>query len=122
MLKSANTVEWGPFQLRFDDGLLLVNGVRCELTRMQERLLKRLLRAAGRVVTTEELWGEFGVSGPLNSANIRVHIHALRQRLGNDGLHIVTFPSLGYGLGVEPEEQTKTITARRRRAAHVRRA
>ena len=101
MIQFRNTVEWGPFQLRFDEGLLLVSGVRCELTRMQERLLKRLLRGAGSVVTNEELWAEFGVSGPMNTANIRVHIHALRQRLGKDGSHIITIPSLGYGLGVE---------------------
>lgn len=91
---------WGPLDLRFDERILLINGTPCELTPRQERLLTRLIRAAGTIVTNEELWVDFGVATAPNLVNIRVHMHALRKRLGAEGSLIVTYPSVGYGIGV----------------------
>jgi DNA-binding response OmpR family regulator len=93
-------VVWGPLELRFDQRVLFIDGTPCELTPRQERLLSRLMRAAGSIVTNDELWLDFGVATPPNLVNIRVHMHALRKRLGPAGALIVTFPSVGYGIGV----------------------
>ena len=56
----AARICWGPFELRFDERILLKNGAPCQLTPRQERLLSRLIRAAGSIVKNEELWADFG--------------------------------------------------------------
>jgi len=61
------------------------------------------MRRAGEVVSQEELlehvWGEEDLN--LFSYSIRVHIHSLRRKLGDDAQnakYIETLPGVGYRL------------------------
>ncbi|MFI6322231.1 BTAD domain-containing putative transcriptional regulator [Nonomuraea sp. NPDC050556] len=88
------------------------DGRPIELTSPKQRaLLAVLLAAGGRAVSddqlTQALWGEF----PPASANLRWHVHHVRQALG-DADRILRLPD-GYALDLEAEE----LDARRFEAA-----
>lgn len=92
-------VKWGPFFMRAGDRLR-VDDVVCRLTRLQERMILRLLQHSGEVVSNDRLWEDFEVSCSPRPENIRMQIHALRRRLGAAGALIETFHGAGYGIGV----------------------
>ena len=78
-----------------------------ELTSKELAILEYLMRHPGEVVSQEELiahvWNE---EVNLFTASVRVHIHSLRRKLGdnaNSPKHIETITGVGYRL-IEPEE------------------
>ncbi|RLC92831.1 MAG: DNA-binding response regulator [Chloroflexi bacterium] len=92
-------------QLALDrDRGFTVRGQQVPLSPVEHRLLRRLARSAGQVVSHSQLmadlWGEDYLG---SSSRLRVHIHRLRLKLG-DSLHnprlIITVPGQGYRLNL----------------------
>jgi DNA-binding response OmpR family regulator len=93
----------------YDDGYLRVEHgkfyVACagkplyNLTRKEFLILSRLVRAMGRPVTKQEIWG-FAWEGDaeFNRDTLRVHVASLRRKLSTFGLDIVAVVHVGYRL------------------------
>lgn len=93
----------------YDDGYLRVEHdnfyVACagrplyNLTRKEFLILSRLVRALGRPVTKQEIWG-FAWRGDseFNKDTLRVHVASLRRKLSPFGLDIVAVVHVGYRL------------------------
>ncbi len=93
----------------YDDGYLRVEHgkfyVACagkplyNLTRKEFLILSRLVRAMGRPVTKQEIWG-FAWEGDagFNRETLRVHVAGLRRKLSPFGLDIVAVVHVGYRL------------------------
>lgn len=82
---------------------------RLELTTKEFAILEYLLRHPGEVVSQEELiehiWNE---DVNLFTASVRVHIHSLRRKLGDNAncpRYIETVPGAGYRLILSEEVQ-----------------
>lgn len=74
------------------------NGTLVDLRLREFELLLYLCRAAGRVVPRRELFAEiWDVKWANHSKTLDMHIHALRQKLG-DEIHISTIRGVGYRL------------------------
>lgn len=81
-----------------------VGGRPVELTPREFALLQALVRAAGRVLSREDLLAQawrYPRAGELETRTVDVHIHRLREKLGHEGRRIVTVKGVGYRL--EPE-------------------
>lgn len=93
----------------YDDGYLRVEHdsfyVACagrplyNLTRKEFLILSRLVRAMGRPVTKQEIWG-FAWRGDseFNRDTLRVHVASLRRKLSPFGMDIVAVVHVGYRL------------------------
>jgi DNA-binding response OmpR family regulator len=93
----------------YDDGYLRVEHdkfyVACDgkplynLTRKEFLILSRMVRAMGRPVTKQEIWG-FAWEGDaeFNRDTLRVHVAGLRRKLSPFGLDIVAVVHVGYRL------------------------
>jgi len=93
----------------YDDGYLRVEHdrfyVACagkplyNLTRKEFLILSRLVRAVGRPVTKQEIWG-FAWKGDaeFNRDTLRVHVASLRRKLSPFGLDVVAVVHVGYRL------------------------
>ena len=91
----------------YDDGYLRVEHgkfyVACagnplyNLTRKEFLILSRLVRAMGRPVTKQEIWG-FAWKGDaeFNRDTLRVHVASLRRKLSPFGLDIIAVVHVGY--------------------------
>ena len=93
----------------YDDGYLRVEHdkfyVACagkplyNLTRKEFLILSRLVRAMGRPVTKQEIWGFAWEGGAeFNRDTLRVHVAGLRRKLSPFGLDIVAVVHVGYRL------------------------
>ena len=93
----------------YDDGYLRVEYERfyvsCggrplyHLSRREFLILSRLVRAAGRPVTKEEIWAcVWGDAAAFNASNFRVHIANLRRKLAPFELGIIALVNVGYRL------------------------
>lgn len=93
----------------YDDGYLRVEHdkfyVTCagkplyNLTRKEFLILSRLVRATGRPVTKQEIWGFAWEGGAeFNRDTLRVHVAGLRRKLSPFGLDIVAVVHVGYRL------------------------
>lgn len=93
----------------YDDGYLRVEHdkfyVTCagkplyNLTRKEFLILSRLVRAMGRPVTKQEIWGFAWEGGAeFNRDTLRVHVAGLRRKLSPFGLDIVAVVHVGYRL------------------------
>jgi DNA-binding response OmpR family regulator len=94
----------------FDDGCLRVEHdkhyVACDgrpiynLTIKEFRVLSRLVREIGRLVSHKAIWesgwGEGTEFDDHASKVLKVHISKLRHKLKPFGLHIISKPGLGY--------------------------
>ena len=69
------------------------------LTRKEFLILSRLVRAMGRPVTKQEIWGFAWEGGAeFNRDTLRVHVAGLRRKLSPFGLDIVAVVHVGYRL------------------------
>lgn len=109
LLRTSVTTDATDLQARYDDGHLVIDQVRREvtldgepvsLTRKEYAVLIFLLRHAGRVVSQQqllrELWGAMHLQ---DSHYLRIVIGHLRQKLGDDPAAprwIKTEPGVGY--------------------------
>ena len=81
-----------------DSITVTASGTLVDLRLREFELLLYLCRAAGRVVTRRELFAEiWEVKWVNHSKTLDMHIHALRQKLG-DEIHISTIRGVGYRL------------------------
>ena len=102
-------LEWRGLRLDPASRQAWLNGEPLHLTTRQFALLEYLMRHPGRVISAEELlehiWG--AEADPFTNT-IRVHIHLLRRKLGDDPKHprfIQTLPGAGYRFA-PPEEES----------------
>ena len=87
------TIDWGGRSV-------LVAGQAINLTPTEYSILSLLARQSGRIVTYDlllkELWG---ANSQMEKASLRVHISALRRKLGDPGPNIlITEPGIGLRL------------------------
>jgi DNA-binding response OmpR family regulator len=93
----------------YDDGYLRVEHgkfyVACagkplyNLTRKEFLILSLLVRAMGRPVTKQEIWGHaWEGDAKFNRDTLRVHVATLRRKLSTFGLDIVAVVHVGYRL------------------------
>jgi len=81
---------------------VMVQGRPVELTPLQFQILAHLLQNTGRPVSRAEFTASvFRTAEAPDSAKLRVHIHALRRRLGPAGDCIVSVRGKGYGVGLK---------------------
>jgi two-component system, OmpR family, response regulator RegX3 len=81
-----------------DSITVMCHGAPIDLRLREFELLLYLCRAEGRVVTRRELFAEiWEVRWVNHSKTLDMHIHALRQKLG-DEIHISTVRGVGYRL------------------------
>ena len=74
-------------------------GKEVPVTRIEYRLLLELLRSGGRVITRSELLRRvWGVTVPLRTRTVDIHIARLRRKLGLKG-ELLTVMGKGYALG-----------------------
>lgn len=88
-----------------------LGNVRLDLTRRELAVLEYLMRRPGEVVSQEELlehvWGDD--TDPFTNT-VRVHIHSLRRKLGDESespKYIETVVGQGYRLNILSEEERK---------------
>lgn len=100
--KAPPVLEVGSFRLDPDERTLYLDGVPTRLTGTEFRLLQYLMRHSGSVVPTaavaKHVWG-FN-DAPARDV-VRVTVHRLRRKLGDDGEHqrfIHTVPGVGLRL------------------------
>lgn len=90
----------GDLNIDYEQHLVTVAGRRVQLTATEYRLIVELSRAAGRVLTYEQLLRR--TWGPLYSTDLRIvhtYIKQLRSKLGDDArqpAYIFTEPRVGY--------------------------
>lgn len=88
------SIELSPFERA-----AIVQGRAVALTPLQFHLLAYFLRNAGRVIPFDEFTASvFQTAEAPDSSKLRVHIHALRRRLGPSGKCIVSVRGKGYGI------------------------
>ncbi|HEX3595637.1 MAG TPA: response regulator transcription factor [Polyangiaceae bacterium] len=98
---SPGKVSYGQIGAHIGRGIGTIGARAVDLTRMEERLLVRLLRAQGRVVTNKELWEEFRLRCEPQLPNIRAHIASIRKKLRGHGPVIITDRGNGYRMHEE---------------------
>ncbi|HKQ74835.1 MAG TPA: helix-turn-helix domain-containing protein [Blastocatellia bacterium] len=109
ILEDLSLNDSGAEDAIYDDGYLRVEHdrfyVACagkplyNLTRKEFLILSRLVRAVGRPVTKQEIWG-FAWKGDaeFNRDTLRVHVASLRRKLSPFGLDVVAVVHVGYRL------------------------
>ncbi|MGH8148127.1 MAG: response regulator [Rhodanobacteraceae bacterium] len=115
LLRASATVDATDVQARYNDGHLVIDQVRREvtldgepvsLTRKEYAVLAFLLRHAGRVVSQQQLLRElWGATHVQDSHYLRIVVGHLRQKLGDDPAAprwIKTEPGVGYRFLEQP--------------------
>jgi DNA-binding response OmpR family regulator len=107
----AQAAEEGKKVLRWGD--LVVDSIKHEVTLRDEpirltmtefKLLRHLVRNAGRAYTRNELLDAvIGQDAIVVDRNVDVHVASLRKKLGPYGRHLLTLRGLGYKFREGPE-------------------
>lgn len=103
-----NQLASGPLQVDLLHHETRLGGRPLDLTAREFDLLAFLVRHAGRTCTRqmilESVWGYSNTS---QSSHLRVYIHRLRQKLGDEQGHLIrSIPGIGYSLCAEAEGAT----------------
>jgi two-component system phosphate regulon response regulator PhoB len=70
------------------------------LTAKEFDLLQELMRARGNVLTREMLMDKvWGYHGEATSRTLDTHVRRLREKLGEEGVHVETVRGVGYRMG-----------------------
>jgi len=99
--EASSALEFGPFRLFPQRGLLLEGDKECRLGSRAMDLLLALLERAGETVTKQELLDRVWPGIVVDDANLRVHVAALRKALGDGQAgtrYIVNVMGRGYCL------------------------
>jgi two-component system, OmpR family, phosphate regulon response regulator PhoB len=76
------------------------------LTAKEFDLLQELMRARGNVLTREMLMDKvWGYHGDAASRTLDTHVRRLREKLGDDGVHVETVRGVGYRMGDRVEAE-----------------
>lgn len=95
--KESHRIEVGSLILDCDECVVINDGITCELTRAEYKVLELFMRHPRRVFTKEQIY-EFAWENEyaVDDNTIRVIISRLRDKIGNDT--IKTIRGLGYRL------------------------
>ena len=98
---AGRPVRFGDLSIDLEARCVLVGDEQVRLTPLEWRLLETLVRNPGKLLghraIIASVWG--GSHGDEARASLRVHMRALRQKLGDDAVQqwlIVTEPGAGY--------------------------
>ena len=90
-------LEFGPILMNLDAHEVSINGKIVNLTALEFKLLKHLLKRKGRVQTRDQLLGDvWGYSSEVTTRTVDTHIKRLREKLGEPGDLIQTIRGVGY--------------------------
>ena len=79
---------------------LLVDSRPVTLTAKEFDLLEELMRAGGNVLTRETLMNKvWGYHSEATSRTLDTHVRRLREKLGNEAIHLETVHKVGYRMG-----------------------
>ena len=83
---------------------VVAGGRSITLTAKEFDLLHELMRARGNVLTREMLMDKvWGYHGDAASRTLDTHVRRLREKLGDDGVHVETVRGVGYRMGDRAE-------------------
>ena len=90
-------LEFGPILMNLDAHEVSIDGKIVNLTALEFKLLKHLLKRKGRVQTRDQLLGDvWGYSSEVTTRTVDTHIKRLREKLGEPGDLIQTIRGVGY--------------------------
>ena len=90
-------LEFGPILMNLDAHDVSIDGKIVNLTALEFKLLKHLLKRKGRVQTRDQLLGDvWGYSSEVTTRTVDTHIKRLREKLGAPGDLIQTIRGVGY--------------------------
>ncbi|MBL8344559.1 MAG: response regulator transcription factor [Rubrivivax sp.] len=100
---AARPLQAGGWTLLVAQQRLSCGARSVRLTHAQAALLRSLMSAAGDIVPAEELLAALPQHERLQTRSLRVHVHRLRQRLRDEGVHELQVEAVrgsGYALAV----------------------
>ena len=84
---------------------LLIGTRQVALTAKEFDLLEELMRAGGNVLTREILMNKvWGYHTEATSRTLDTHVRRLREKLGDEAIHLETVHKVGYRIGTGKEE------------------
>ena len=90
-------LEFGPILMNLEAHEVSIDGKIVNLTALEFKLLKHLLKRKGRVQTRDQLLGDvWGYSSEITTRTVDTHIKRLREKLGEPGDLIQTIRGVGY--------------------------
>ena len=90
-------LEFGPILMNLLAHEVSIDGKIVNLTALEFKLLKHLLKRKGRVQTRDQLLGDvWGYSSEVTTRTVDTHIKRLREKLGEPGDLIQTIRGVGY--------------------------
>ena len=98
-IEENELLEFGPIKLNLDAHEVLINDDEVNLTALEFKLLKHLIKRKGRAQTRDQLLGDvWGYSSEVTTRTVDTHIKRLREKLGQVGKYIQTIRGVGYRL------------------------
>ena len=90
-------LELGPILMNLEAHEVSIDGKIVNLTALEFKLLKHLMKRKGRVQTRDQLLGDvWGYSSEVTTRTVDTHIKRLREKLGEPGDLIQTIRGVGY--------------------------
>jgi len=100
----SDMLRIGNIQLYPDRHQCFVGNEQVTLTAKEFDLLYELMRARGNVLTRDVLMDKvWGYHGEATSRTLDTHVRRVREKLGNEGLHVETVRGVGYRMGSPAE-------------------
>jgi DNA-binding response OmpR family regulator len=100
-----DTLQFGKIRLYPERRRCFVGTHQIVLTAKEFDLLQELMQARGNVMRREVLMDKvWGYHGEATSRTLDTHIRRLREKLGEDGLHVETVRGVGYRMGIQAED------------------
>ena len=105
--KLPEVLKIGDLTIDFSKIMVLIKDKPIELTSKEFELLKILIKAKGRVLSSDYLldtiWG-FDQALEIQTRTVDVHITTLRKKLKNESKRIVTIKNYGYRFELDSDE------------------
>jgi two-component system, OmpR family, phosphate regulon response regulator PhoB len=96
----SEVLRIGKIQLFPERRQVLAANKSITLTAKEFDLLEELMRARGKVMTRELLMDKvWGYHGEATSRTLDTHVRRLREKLGDEGMHVETVRGVGYRMG-----------------------
>jgi len=102
---TSDVLQIGKIQLIPQRRQVLVGNRPVTLTAKEFDLLLELMRAGGNVLTREILMNKvWGYHTEATSRTLDTHVRRLREKLGDEAIHLETVHKVGYRIGTGKEE------------------
>jgi len=96
----SEVLRVGKIQLFPERRQVLAANKSITLTAKEFDLLEELMRGRGKVLTRELLMDKvWGYHGEATSRTLDTHVRRLRDKLGDEGVHVETVRGVGYRIG-----------------------